>query len=266
MGATAGLEPVPRKHPTTKPKRKRERKPAPKPKARNVSRRSPARTKQPATRKPSPRIVLKKSDDVIARLRALESIGAYQSRKKITRQNITRKQANEILRRFDDIQKHGTYVRGKVNRPFKRTLSGYQLTPSFQFVKGDVKRSQPGIIKTKTGAVIDEPKNVRANVREDGTIVTRRHKFGKIRTTYSGSLTPKQTDIFLRQIEAGTFVMPKNMAMSLSIFGNDVSAEFFETAEQVAQSFMAKYGHTLLTYVRAHPDRPSPLKIEFYSL
>lgn len=210
------------------------------------------------------KIVLPKTADIIAKLRTLEKYGIFKPRKKLTRKNITRKQVNEISKRFDDIQKHGTMVRGRVQRPFKRTMKGWTLTDRFKFAIGKPVRSSPGIVKTRTGAIV-ETEAAKAKVKDDGTIVTREKRFGKMRTVYSGSLSRKQTLLFLTQVENGTFKWPKGMALYLTMFGNRIKSTELVTLRGLRNYLIGGYLKKIQDHYARHPHEDvSPLTLEFY--
>lgn len=233
--------------------------------AKKIVRHDPLARKPKPTKKLSPRgIILKKDDDIIAKVRLLEKIGAYQPKKKITRQTITRSQKRRALKIFDQIQEHATYEKGHVIKPLKRAMHGYTVTKNFQFVKGKVKQSKPGVFKTRTGALIEKPEGTRAKILQDGTIVSYETRYGKRRKVYTGSLNHAQTLRFLEDAENGKIKFPPGMQMSVAIFGNMRSARLMTSPRQLAKWVM-EYAPKLTASMSQYPNDPAPLEIEFFN-
>lgn len=209
-------------------------------------------------------IILKKSDDVIAKLRVLEKYGLYKPNNKITRQNITKSQKQRTLKHFNDVMQNGIIKNSRVIRPFKRAMNGYTLNKPFNFAEGKIKRGSPGIIKTRTGAIVQSD-NHKAIIRPDGTIIRHEKIDGKNKTIYSGSLNDNQIMAFIKQVDAGTFKFPRNMKMRLSLFDNVQSSELYSNVSQL-QSHFAKYFDKIQTYINGHPSSAlRPITMEFYT-
>src|SRR5690348_14506187 len=163
--------------------------------------------------------------EAAAKGRALKKLGIYNTRLALNQKTITKRRAQIIEKKFREIMRHGIPEHGKTIRPLMRTMKGYELTGNFKFVKSrnKPKRAGNGIIPTRKGVILEthDRKARIVRVDKDGSVVTREERFGKMREVFTGVMSQSQQLRFIRSVEDGTFQIPDDFLITVSVFGND---------------------------------------------
>lgn len=208
------------------------------------------------------KITLTKSQDVIAKVRALEKLGLYKPAKKITRQSITRSQKYTALKKFKLLQQNKVIRQGRAIPPLQRTMHGYKLNKQFALAKGKVKTSRPGIIKTRKGAIISSDFGDHPKILKNGTIQTYTTINGKRRKIYADILTIPDAMKFINDAENDTLKFPTGYAAKVIMFGNSLSYVIISDPA-AAVAWARQYSAKLKLDMEKHQDATSPIEIEW---
>jgi len=190
-------------------------------------------------------------DDLIAKWRALNKIGAISAKASPAKKNLTKHRRAEIRKAFDTVQKQTHYSKGVVFRPLQKDVEitkriyrdartgkrvekitqkvRYDLTDHFRMVKSKNKPNvKTGIVKTKKGYLVETTHantrvriDKKGNVIEETSVGTR-----KVKITREG-ITGKEILKLAEEIKAGKFKIPPHTALALHHWGTARAKQSF---------------------------------------
>lgn len=225
-----------------------------------------ARSARARQSKPLPKnIRLSARQESLLKAQALEKVGVYSPKKKLTVKNFTKSQARYIDKKMHEVMQHGAFINGKAVRPFQRTLKGYKLTPDFKVTKQLAAKKIPGVVKTKHGAIL--PKKLAENYRvlKDGTLKYTTKRLGKTVAVYSGQLSSQQVIALIDKLEKNEFNMPKGFDMGRIVMFNAHTPNGirdFATIKTLKQK-LDEYKVKLVNFAEKYPNF-KPITLEFW--
>jgi hypothetical protein len=120
--------------------------------------------------------------DLVAKWKALQRLGAYQSKVSAAQSRLTSSRIKAIEKTFKEIQRHGKSVAGRVVRPLSQvsilTPKGnikkrYDTSGYFDFVRSKIKTDlKTGVIKTRKGYIVEKTrKDAKVKINKKGEII-----------------------------------------------------------------------------------------------